>query len=70
MAKSDPNAYSHFTLSQEDWDLTAELLRVAQVSLQESIYSLEARFPKSPFVETLRKWQEHAADIRERIESR
>jgi hypothetical protein len=53
-----------------DLDLINELLRVASVSLQETVISIESRYPSSPFVETLRKWQEQAADIRERIESR
>ena len=61
---------SSIHLTPDELDRIAELLRMAQVSLQESILSLEARFPTSPFVETLRQWQEHAAGIRERIEAR
>ena len=53
-----------------DLDLINELLRVASVSLQETVITVESRYPGSPFVETLRTWMEQAADIRERIEAR
>jgi hypothetical protein len=53
-----------------DLDLINELLRVASVSLNETIITVGSRYPGSPFIETLRKWQEQAADIRERIEAR
>ena len=56
--------------NETDLDLINELLRVASVSLQETVITVESRYPGSPFVETLRTWMEQAADIRERIESR
>jgi hypothetical protein len=51
-------------------DLIDELLRVASVSLQETIITLSTRCPGTAFIESLRKWQEQAADIRDRIEAR
>jgi len=53
-----------------DLDLISELLRVASVSLHETIATLERRNPGAMFIEVLRLHAEQAADIRERIEAR
>ena len=69
MAKSFKTA-NPIDFTDNEYNMISELLRVASVSLQETVITVESRYPGSPFVETLRTWMEQAADIRERIEAR
>ena len=57
-------------LSDTDYDVISECLEVAENKMAEMLQIKHQLFPEAMLCDSLRKWIEQAADIRERIEAR
>lgn len=62
------NSSAHFT--DPEYAQLTEFLKIARISINEALQSIEREWPTSPMRHSLSAWMDQTADFQERIQKR